>query len=223
MTAGLRHLPDEYIRRNLLYRDEATVTAKGLKFKGLHYYSEYASQHKWYERARSKRHGSWRIPILFDPSDTSKLYRVHDSETLPEECLLLEQSGNEPYRGLDWSEVEQEREIQKVNIQREKADKETDANATFNAKVDAIIADATDPELDKELRKASKRSQLTNIRSNRQEELADETQGNAPLPDINEERVEPLIGSADNKDEFAQYIPPAMYTDILDDEADEDE
>ena len=56
----------------LLEKDDATVTAKGIRLNGLHYSCDLAESERWFERARIE--GNWTVPILYNPFLCKDIY-----------------------------------------------------------------------------------------------------------------------------------------------------
>jgi Mu transposase, C-terminal len=99
----------ETIRVNLLPEGEATVTAQGIKFKGLNYDCDLAQKEAWRFKARNL--GSWKIRIGYDPRCVDLIYLRFDDGRLPVPCYLLPHS---PFEGCDWREVETYHEGRKL-------------------------------------------------------------------------------------------------------------
>jgi len=72
----LQTLPVDVIRMNLLPSDEASMTDKGLLFKGVYYASEQSVLEQWAARARLR--GRWSVPVRYDPRLVDFLYVVRE-------------------------------------------------------------------------------------------------------------------------------------------------
>lgn len=174
-SGHLREKEQKHIMLNLLPQDTATVTYKGIRFKGMHYSSESALKEQWFERARS--YGNWTVPVSYDPRKADMIYlRLRDGRDI-EACHLLERENR--YKGYRLEEVldllELER-IQKANH----VSNEIQASADLNARINSIVKDAeekTNFELSKN--NISKTQRIKNIRNNRANEKADIRQNEA--------------------------------------------
>lgn len=112
-TGMLRTIDSETLKFSLMPRDEATITEKGIRFKGVYYSSLSAIKERRFEKARL--HGKSKIKVLYDPRNMNNIYWILDGNMNYEKCFLL----NKEYRYLDMcvEEVEylQKREIMMVN------------------------------------------------------------------------------------------------------------
>ncbi|KMY33992.1 DNA-binding protein [Lysinibacillus xylanilyticus] len=88
-TGKLKYFPEKLVKINLMPRDKATVTHKGIRLKGILYSCERAVKESWFEKARQK--GSWKVEISYDPRNMSIVYLIDDRSNF-NECYLLESS-----------------------------------------------------------------------------------------------------------------------------------
>ncbi|WP_346344141.1 Mu transposase C-terminal domain-containing protein, partial [Magnetospirillum sulfuroxidans] len=68
----LRSIPSEIVRLALMPSDDATVTAKGIRFWGCFYSCAKALEEHWFERARQK--GNWKVRVSYDPRLMDDIY-----------------------------------------------------------------------------------------------------------------------------------------------------
>ncbi len=85
------HTPDK-IKLNLLPRDVATVTEKGIKYKKMHYICDKAIKESWFSTANIK--GSWKVNVAYDPRNMSTLYLLSDNEMSFETCTIVDYEEN---------------------------------------------------------------------------------------------------------------------------------
>lgn len=86
-SGHLREKSSEIIKLNLMPKETAVVTAKGLRFKGLYYSTDRAMREDWYVRAR--KNGTWSVPVSYDPRCLEVIYiRIAGKDVL-EPCNLL--------------------------------------------------------------------------------------------------------------------------------------
>ncbi|MEG6512526.1 Mu transposase C-terminal domain-containing protein [Desulforamulus ruminis] len=174
-SGHLREKEQKHIMLNLLPQDTATVTYKGIRFKGMYYSSESALKEQWFERARS--YGNWTLPVSYDHRKTDIIYlRLRDGREI-EACHLLEREcrykGYRLEEALDLLELES---VQKANH----VSNGIQASADLNARINSIAKEAeekTNFELSK--KNISKTQRIKNIRSNRANEKTEIRQNEA--------------------------------------------
>ncbi len=69
-AGALRAVPEQKVRLALMPTGNASVTSRGVRFKGLYYSSREMVDGLWFEKARSK--GSYRVSVSYDPRDMGK-------------------------------------------------------------------------------------------------------------------------------------------------------
>jgi len=99
----LRRVDSDTLKFYLMPRDKATVTSKGIKFKGMLYSCEMAIKESWFVNARMNK--SWKVDISYDPRNMDNIYLHTTEESLFEMCSLLEHQ--ERYKGKVIDEIEQ--------------------------------------------------------------------------------------------------------------------
>lgn len=99
----LRKVDSDTIKFYLMPRGKATVTSKGIKFKGMLYSCEMAIKESWFVDARMNK--SWKVDISYDPRNMDNIYLHTNEESLFEMCSLLEHQ--ERYKGKVIDEIEQ--------------------------------------------------------------------------------------------------------------------
>ncbi|MBR0695332.1 DDE-type integrase/transposase/recombinase [Bradyrhizobium lablabi] len=90
-SGKLRRLEVDHVALNVMPRDRARVTEKGIRFRGGFYTCATARREEWFSRARIK--GTWSEIICFDPRSLDKMYLLN--RTLPggfETCELMKVS-----------------------------------------------------------------------------------------------------------------------------------
>jgi hypothetical protein len=136
-SGALRSFPEEVVRMAVLPTDKATVTEKGIKFKGAFYSGDRAIRDAWFEKARSKK--SWRVTVSYDPCDMSNLYIWSQEEQKYDVCHLLE--WNRKYAGKYLDEIIYEQRKEAAARKHHKLS-ETEAKVNLNAEIDAIVSEA---------------------------------------------------------------------------------
>lgn len=160
---SLRVFPEEKMKLALMPTENASVTGKGVKFKGLYYSSQEMVDELWFEKARSK--GSYRLKVSYDPRDMGKIYAWDQENEIPLPCYLLD--WEKKYTGKQLGEVQYEQEKEKREKKRYQA-QETEAKINLGREIDSIIKDAE--KLSSTQANRPKSERLAGIRENRKEE-----------------------------------------------------
>ena len=160
---ALRSFPEDMVRMAVLPTDKATVTEKGIKFRGLFYSGDRAVREAWFEKARSKKW--WQVSISYDPRDMANLYIWNQDDKKYDACYLLE--WNQKYAGKYLDEIIYEQKKESVK-QKQLKFSETEAKINLNAEIDAIVSDAKGMAVD--LPDKSKKERISNINENRRNE-----------------------------------------------------
>ena len=82
-----RSFPEDAVKLALMPMDSATVTAKGIRFKGLYYICERAVSERWFETARAK--GSFKVDVSYDPRNMNRIY-IRQSDGSIDSCHFTE-------------------------------------------------------------------------------------------------------------------------------------
>lgn len=135
-SGALRVFPEETVKLALMPADTATVTAKGIKFKGLYYLCGRAATEHWFETARAKK--SWKVDVSYDPRSMTSIY-IREPDGTVDACWLSE--WQEKYIGKHLHEINYLREAEKL-MQRGNAPKEMASKAELSAAIDSVIAEA---------------------------------------------------------------------------------
>jgi len=158
-----RSLSEDVVRFAVMPTDKATVTGKGIRFKGLFYSSDKAVDEGWFEKARSK--GTWAIPISYDYRDMANIYVWNEERKTYDTCTLLDWNGKNAGKCLD--EIIYEQQSEKVAAKQLKTS-EIEAKINLNADIDAIVSEAQN--MSRTLPSKSKREKVSKIRENRRNE-----------------------------------------------------
>jgi hypothetical protein len=162
---ALRSFPEDAIKLALMPADTATVTAKGIRFKGLFYLSERAAAEHWFETARAKK--SWKVNISYDPRNMITIY-VREPDGSFDICWLAE--WQDKYLGKCLYEIEYLQEAEKL-MKRNHTSKEMTSKVELSAAIDTVIAEAEEMARQTVVPK-SKLERTKNIRDNRASEKA---------------------------------------------------
>ena len=101
-SGALRVIRKEDIYRILLPRDKASVTDRGICFRGLYYTCGQAMNESWFDKARIA--GRWSIPVSYDPTCLDHIYLPADEGMLIQ-CDLLSKSS--AYQGFSEEDMDE--------------------------------------------------------------------------------------------------------------------
>jgi len=192
-SGALRSFPEETVKLALMPADTATVTSKGIKFKGLYYLCARAAAEHWFETVRAKK--SWKVDISYDPRNMSVIY-VREPDGTFDVCWLAE--WQDKYQGKCLYEINYLHEVEKL-MQHMNAPKEMTSKVELSAAIDSVIAEAEEMARQTVVPK-SKLERTRNIRGNRASEkeenrkeeafvLGDaDIQAPIAIPDANEDK-----------------------------------
>jgi len=161
-SGALRSFPEETVKLCLMPSDTATVTSKGIRFKGMYYMCEKAKVERWFETARAK--GSFKVDVSYDPRNMSSIY-VREGRTF-EICFLAE--WQDKYIGMCLDEIIYLQESEKL-AQHKNAPKELTKKVELLTEIDKAIAEAEEMARQTAIPK-SKTARTANIRENRRDE-----------------------------------------------------
>jgi len=213
-SGHLRQMTPDIVRLNLLPTAEASVTARGIYYKGLYYTCELALREQWFVKARMQ--GRWKVSIAYDPRSLDIIYlRLNESRHL-EVCQLTE--ADQRFKGRDWHEVidyfEEQKQAQEIANTRQQQSK-----ATFHAQLEHLVLEATE-QTEKHQIGQSKRSRLKDIGENRKLERENERDvgawklGNEELPPQPGQVISlPSVPQSEDNDDG--YVAPPKPIDKL--------
>lgn len=126
-SGKLKYVSEDIVKLNLMPIGKATVTARGIKFKGIYYGSKESIKDKWFEKARNQ--GSWSIKVSFDKRNMDYIYIKNSNGLGFEKCFLLEHQNR--YKGKRLEEIE-------YLLEHEKLEKKKNNAKELQHKVDLI-------------------------------------------------------------------------------------
>ena len=165
LSGALRTYPENVVKFAVLPTEKATVTAKGIRFKGLFYSCDRAKAENWFDKARSAK--TWPITVAYDSRDMANIYIWNTDLKQYEACHLLDWNSKNADKTLTEILLEQQKE--RLMGQRLKV-AETEAKVNLNADIEAIISEAKD--MGKSAPVKSKGDRVSKIRENRAAERA---------------------------------------------------
>lgn len=159
----LKTVPKDTLRLALMPMDKASVTERGIRFKGMYYSCEEALKGLWFEKARAK--GTYRVKIYYDPRDMGAILVENPMGTEVVQCELVEWETK--YAGKQLDEVWYEQEKEKLRNKELKA-KELEAKINLGKQIESIVDSAGQKSGADNA--ASKAERIRNIRANRKNE-----------------------------------------------------
>lgn len=159
----LKTVPKDTLRLALMPMDKASVTERGIRFKGMYYSCEEALKGLWFEKARAK--GMYRVKIYYDPRDMGAILVENPTGTEVIRCELVEWETK--YAGKQLDEVWYEQEKEKLRNKELKV-KELEAKINLGKQIESIVDSAGQKSGANNA--ASKAERIRNIRANRKNE-----------------------------------------------------
>jgi hypothetical protein len=196
-SGRLRTLAVEKVALNVMPRETARVTEKGIKFKGGYYTCETERNENWLFRARTKN--TWTEEVCFDPRSLQKMYLL--KTTLPggfEACELMRPS--QDLSDVSLFEYEEVSHAGKV-VKAEGEERRQERRIRASEKIEQIVKQA-----DKKAEAArdpgvSKKKRVADIRDNKLAEKA-------------------LERPSETFDLSPEHNPPSLVPDAMDDQDD---
>lgn len=159
----LKTVPKDTLRLALMPMEKASVTERGIRFKGMYYSCEEALKGLWFEKARAK--GTYRVKIYYDPRDMGAILVENPMGTETVRCELVEWETK--YAGKQLDEVWYEQEKEKLRNKELKA-KELEAKINLGKQIESIVDSAGQKSGADNA--TSKAERIRNIRANRKNE-----------------------------------------------------
>lgn len=162
-SGSLRTVPRDVLRQALMPSDKASITDRGVKYKGLYYSSEEALAGLWFEKARAK--GTYKARISYDPRDMGAILVEDPVSKEMIRCGLVDWDSK--YAGKQQEEVWYEQEKEKWRRKKHEV-KEKEAKVNLGKQIDSIVESAK--KLTETDKRESKAERVRNIRGNRKNE-----------------------------------------------------
>lgn len=213
LNGGLRPVDEpDLIRVHLLPHAEASLTPRGIAFRGLHYTCELAICEQWFERIKGR--SSKRVTIFYESSVDQIYLRLGKGKNLVT-CTLTE--ADKRFAGSDWCDVLEYLALQRRDAKAAETDQQQ-AAAIHHAKTNKIIAEAV--EMNRLARANDTRSdnaRRKGIRENRRTVKMHERKQvmSAPSNDTNRSATVIPMKQAIKLSADKGYVPPARPYDEI--------
>lgn len=168
-SGSLKRLSLDHVRLNVMPRDTARVTAKGIHFKKGYYSCDTAIREEWFAKARKE---TWTVEVAYDPRNMGILY-IRDSnlEKGFEACRLLDSS--KELLGISLFE-EEEIDVDKRRIEAAEEDDKQARRILKDKQMEQIVGKASKETKAVRDPNATKSSRTAGIGSNKAEEKNDQ-------------------------------------------------
>ncbi|MEK4086062.1 Mu transposase C-terminal domain-containing protein [Psychrobacillus sp. FSL K6-1415] len=158
----LRKAELDTVKFYLMPKAKATVTAEGIKFKGMLYSCEIAIKELWFTHARKE--GRWKVDISYDPRNMSTIYLHTKDKELFEDCYLLEHQ--ERFQNKIFEEIEQLLGTESKNFKNENQYL-LQEEINFFSNIEAVVKESLEDAKHTQTSQISKTKKIKNIQGNR--------------------------------------------------------
>ncbi|MBD2359780.1 DDE-type integrase/transposase/recombinase [Anabaena minutissima FACHB-250] len=168
-SGRLRTFPEDIVKLNLMPTEKATITARGIKFKGMYYTCEKASKEFWFEKSRSSllSKSEKSLNVSYDIRQPNFIYLRSPNGREFEKGWLLE--SQQRYLDKNFYDIDYLLAYEKLQIQKNQGTR-LQAKADLIANIESIVSQAkeeTEAVLDDTI---SNRQKVSGIRQNRADE-----------------------------------------------------
>ncbi len=213
-SGRLRNIPEDIVKLNLMPTGNATITERGIKFKGMYYTCEKAKSEFWFEKARSNSLSRLekKLEVSYDIRKLDYIYiRSPDGRSF-EKCFLLE--SEERYFHKHLHEVEYLLAYEKLQIQKNKG-VEQQEKVDLIAEIEAVVSRAKKMTGETKNDRLSNRKKVAGIRENRSVEKTKRRENEGfELEKVEIENTSNTVNIDSKKLEQPQSLRP-NYLDIL--------
>ncbi len=216
-SGRLRTLDSDIIKLNLMPRGNATITEKGIKFKGIYYTCDRADREMWFSNARagSLSRAEKKLEVSYDPRKTDYIYIPAQDGRSFTQCILIDPGSK--YKGHNFYDVGylfEEEELQRQKSANRELPQTIDLNIAIEKIVDTAI-EMTNAVQDNTLSKRKRTSEIRENRSTEKEERRQEESFDLSP----KEKDSSKIASKTDPDKASSISPkPSLkpnYTDLL--------
>jgi Integrase core domain/Mu transposase, C-terminal len=165
-SGRLRTLDPDIIKLNLMPRGNATITEKGIKFKGIYYTCDRADREMWFSNARagSLSRAEKKLEVSYDPRKTDYIYIPAQDGRSFTQCILIDpDSKYKSHNFYDVGYLFAEEELQR----QKSANRELPQTIDLNKEIEKIVDRAVDMTNAVQDPTMSKRARTSAIRDNR--------------------------------------------------------
>ncbi len=216
-SGRLRTLDPDIIKLNLMPRGNATITERGIKFKGIYYTCDRADREMWFSRARagSLSRAEKKLEVSYDPRKSDYIYIPAQDGRSFTQCILLESQSRYTSKNL----YDIEYLLAEEELQRQKsANRELPQTIDLNIEIERIVNTAIDMTNAVKDPTLSKLKRTSAIRENRSSEKEDRRQAESfylsPQGNNNNETTPKIDSTKSNLKPLESSLQP-NYNDLL--------
>lgn len=158
----LRKVDSDTVKFYLMPKDKATITPKGIKFKGMLYSSDIAIREAWFVKARTNK--TWRVDISYDPRNMNNIYLHTKNEKIFETCSLLDHQ--ERYKDKNIEDIDELIKKERENFESSKHTQLQEEVNLFSS-IESIIKESVQTANKTQTKQISKAKKTGDIRINR--------------------------------------------------------
>jgi len=160
-SGRLRSVDEDVIKLSLMPTDKATITAKGIKFKGMYYGSKQSIKERWFELARNN--GTWQVTAAYDMRNMDYIYIKDIKSNKFEKCFLLEHESK--YINKSFEEIQHLLEYERLS-EKNILKKEVQSKIELISEIEDIVNSAK-KQTESEKYKISNNKRIKDIDINR--------------------------------------------------------
>jgi hypothetical protein len=207
----LREKPPDIVRINLLPREEARITERGIEFRSLHFDCDQGRKEGWFIDARM--HGRRKITVSYDPRCVNQIFYFRNNGQEYETCDLMEMDSM--FLNHDWEEVRNQRVANRLLVASVRS-RELQHDAEYETESQAIVQQAREQNLTA-TKEMSKSAKIKNMRANRHEDRQRERRTQAWTVGEKVGTVPPAPQQIEIPNELPEeeYVGPPSFTDQL--------
>ena len=221
-SGRLVSFPEDILKLNLMPAGRATVTGRGIRFKGMRYSCDQAIEEQWFDQARSHalEAADKYLDVSYDPRSMNFIYIRFEGGRGFEKCFLL--PSEERYRDKSLDEIEYLREYERLTCQRSRGE-ELQKSVDLAAHIEHIVNGAEKAVNNSHNQKITKTRKVLNMRGRFAAERAElrreqafelakpETPGcvetaNLPSPESNEPNIPDIHTSVAPQQSRPNYL-----------------
>lgn len=194
-----RCFSEKVIMLNLMPKDRASITERGIKFKNMYYSCEEAVKEGWYEEARRK--GRFYKEISYDPRNIDKIYiRVNKGRDFIT-CRLLDESSIYKNKSID--EVNYLIKMENI-LKSQNNNEKLEIKINLNNSIQSIVEEAKLKNKSYQNPYTSITEKISNINENRK--IEKDLNRNIEALDLEEDNLDSLVDlttddSVDNEED----------------------
>lgn len=197
-SGSLRRVDEDTVKLHLMPRDNALVTARGIKFKNLLYGSPMTLKEHWHEKARNS--GSFKVQISYDPRSLNYIYIRGIGQNGYEKCFLLDHQSK--YQNKSLEEIQYLQKVEK-NQSENNIDTELQSKVQLISEIEHIVKEAEKDLKMETIQGDSNSKRLKDIKKNRKVEkmtLRNEQAFELNKEPLNDGQIIPFSGNEPQED-----------------------